>query len=71
MTEKRNYDEIFKATFEPERLQELINKWDNEEVEHEFSREEILEIGRLEGRRRMQNLIDAEQLQRQFDELSK
>lgn len=66
-----NYDEIFKAQFDDDKLDDLIARSDADEVEHEFNREELSELMRLEGRRRMDNLRQIEEIQREMDELDK
>lgn len=66
-----NYDEIFKAQFDDDKLDDLIARSDDDEAEHEFNREELSELMRLEGRRRMDNLRQIEEIQREMDELDK
>ena len=71
MEENIGYNELFKAQFDDDKLDDLIARSDDDEVEHEFNREELSELMRLEGRRRMENIKLAEELQREIDELER
>lgn len=64
MEENIDYNELFKAKFDDEGLNKLIALSEDEESEHEFNNEEQAELLRLEGRRRMENIKLAEELQR-------
>ncbi len=66
--EYSEYEEKFKPTFEPDKLRELVDKWDDEDVEHEYTEDEIMEIARLEGRRRIEIKKDAERLLKEIEE---
>ncbi len=71
MEEIIDYNELFKAKFDDERLNKLIALSEDEESEHEFNNEELAELLRLEGRGRMENIKLAEELQREIDELER
>lgn len=64
MEKEKDYNEIFKQTFDDEKMNELTSRWDDEDpdVNHKYTRDEIMEIGRLEGRRRLQNIEEAKKL---------
>lgn len=68
MKEEKNYKDTFSPRLEPEKLQELINRWDSDDDDNTYTREELTEIMRLEGRKRMQIVEEAKKLQREMDE---
>lgn len=68
MKEEKDYKDTFSPRLEPEKLQELINRWDSDDGDEEYTREELTEIMRLEGRKRMQIVEEAKKLQREMDE---
>ena len=73
MKKEINYQEIFKATFEPEKLKELIDRWDSDdkEIKQNFTVEEIKEIMRYEGRKRIENIEDAKRLEKEIKKFNK
>lgn len=57
-----------KQRLDPEKLEELIDRWVNDDGDGDYTREELTEIMRLEGRKRMKIVEEAKELQRQMDE---
>lgn len=67
MKEEINYQERFKATFEPGELRKLIDRWDDDDAEDEFTKDELMEIMRYEGRRRLEIVEEAKKLEKEIE----